>query len=352
MRSLLALAATLALVGSACGSDDDGVAAAPAGTEAETAAPTEQTAAPATDVPAGTAAADDGTGSDESAADDRADWPDTIVMGAVPSEESTALVESYAKLIEVLEADLGVEVEFFQATDYAGIIEAQIAGRVDIAQYGPFSYVIAKSAGANIEPIGAIVDSPDDVPGYRSYGITRSDNDEIDSLADFAGRTVCFVDPGSTSGYLYPSAGLLAEGIDPEADVTPVFAGGHDASVISVDNGDCEAGFAFDEMVDSALIESGDIAEGAIKKVWESEIIAGSPIAVSLDLPADLAAEIRRIVLEEANADRLLERGICEDLDNCGLTDENSWGWVPVDDAFFDGVRAVCDETRSAQCQG
>lgn len=284
-------------------------------------------------------------------ADPRADWPEKIVMGAVPSEESTALVESYSKLIQVLEEDLGLEVEFFQATDYAGIIEAQISGKVDLAQYGPFSYVIAKFNGADILPVGALVDAPDEKPGYQSYGIVKAGSD-ITDLEGFRGRKVCFVDPGSTSGYLYPSAGLLELGIDPEADVTPVFAGGHDASVISVNNGDCEAGFAFDAMVDSVLIEAGDIAEGDITTVWKSEVIAGSPLAMQNSLPESLKEEITRLVLEVANRDQLLADGRCTSVDECGLTDENAWGWVAVGDSFYDGVRAVCTATKSAKCEG
>jgi phosphonate transport system substrate-binding protein len=345
LRGLLALTATVALVAS-CGSDDDDSADEVTPTDA----PSEATSAPATD------GADDMTDTTEAAGGggdvDRSDWPDSLIMGAVPAEESTALQESYSKLLEVLEEDLGIEIEFFQATDYAGIIEAQVAGRVDLAQYGPFAYVIARNAGADIDPVGALVEAPDEEPGYQSYGIARADNDEINSLADFAGRGVCFVDPGSTSGYLYPAAGLIAEGIDPESGLSPIFAGGHDASVISVNSGDCEAGFAFDAMVDNIMVESGDIAEGDIKTVWESEVIAGSPIAIRLDLPESLVAEIRRIVLEEANTDRLVERGICEDVETCGLTDENAWGWVPVDDSFYDGVREVCDQTQAAQCEG
>ncbi len=332
--ALAALTATLALLAASCGDDAETTET----TVAATAAPTESTSASAETTAAPT--------------DPKADWPDKLVLGAVPSEESTALQESYSKLIEVLERDLGIEVEFFQATDYAGIIEAQIAGKVDLAQYGPFAYVIAKFNGANIGPVGALVDAPDEKPGYQSYGIAKADNTEINSLEDFAGKSVCFVDPGSTSGYLYPSAGLLDLGIDPETGVSPVFAGGHDASVISVNNGDCEAGFAFDAMVDSVLIEAGDIAEGDIKTVWKSEVIAGSPIAIRLDLPASLVAEISRIVLENANRDALLETGLCTDAENCGLTDENAWGWVPVEDSFYDGVRAVCELTKSAKCEG
>lgn len=285
------------------------------------------------------------------AADPRADWPEKLILGAVPSEESTALEESYSKLIQVLEEELGIEVEFFQATDYAGIIEAQIAGKVDIAQYGPFAYVIAKNNGADIFPIGAIVDGPDEEPGYQSYGIVKTGSD-ITDLEGFRGKKVCFVDPGSTSGYLYPSAGLLELGIDPEADVTPVFAGGHDASVISVNNGDCDAGFAFDAMVDSVLIEAGDIAEGDITTVWKSEVIAGSPLAMQNGLPESLKAEIIRLVLEVANRDQLLADGRCTSADDCGLTDENAWGWIVVEDSFYDGVRAVCEATKSAKCEG
>lgn len=303
---------------------------------------------PDTPAPA-TAAA---TGAPETtAADPRADWPEKLVLGAVPSEESTALQESYSKLIQVLEEELGLEVEFFQATDYAGIIEAQIAGKVDIAQYGPFAYVIAKNNGADILPIGAIVDGPDEEPGYQSYGIVKTGSD-ISDLEGFRGKKVCFVDPGSTSGYLYPSAGLLELGIDPEADVTPVFAGGHDASVISVKNGDCDAGFAFDAMVDSVLIEAGDIAEGEITTVWKSEVIAGSPLAMLNSLPESLKAEITRLVLEVANRDQLLADGRCTSADDCGLTDENAWGWIVVQDSFYDGVRAVCKATKSAKCEG
>lgn len=325
---VLALLFSFVFVIAACGDDDD------------------------TDTSAGdadTSADDGGDAADgEAASADNADWPDKLVFGAVPAEESSALEENYDPIIELLEQELGVEIEFFQATDYAGIIEAQIAGNVDLAQYGPFSYVIAKTNGANIEPAGAMVDAEGEEPGYQSYAITRPDTG-IESLADFAGKTVCFVDPGSTSGFLYPSAGLLDEGIDPNDDVTPVFAGGHDASGISVANGDCDAGFAFDEMVESILVDNGDIADGDLTTVWKSEVIAGSPLAVSLDLPADMVAEIQRIIVEHANEDYLLEVGICEG--ECKLTDEDVWGYAQVDDSFYDGVRAVCESTKAEACE-
>jgi len=293
--------------------------------------------------PAGTATEETNSG--------RADWPETLVFGAVPSEESSSLVESYEKILNVLEAELGIEVEFFQASDYAGIIEGQVAGNVHMAQYGPFSYVLAGVRGADLEVAGVMTDGPDIEPGYQSYGFALASNKEVNTIEDFAGKVVCFVDPASTSGYLYPSEGLLSAGIDLESGITPVFAGGHDASVLSVKNGDCEVGFAFDAMVDKNLIESGDIAEGEIKTVWKSEVIAGSPLAILGSLPESLKAEIKRIIIQEANVDALVASGICTSVDDCGLTDEKVWGYVEKDDSFYDGVRKVCEVTGSVNCK-
>jgi phosphonate transport system substrate-binding protein len=133
--------------------------------------------------------------------------------------------------------------------------------------------------------------------------------------------------------------------------VTPIFAGGHDASVLAVANGDCEVGFAFDAMVDKNLIESGDIEEGEIKTVWKSEVIAGSPLAMQAGLPQTLKDEIRRVITEEANVDALVASGICDSVENCGLTDEKVWGYVYKDDSFYDGVRKVCEVTGSSKCK-
>lgn len=351
-RALVVLGA-LGLVAAGCGGDDDDDTAAAADVgPAATAAPS----VTATSTEAASDATPSTSTSTDAAADaevDRADWPRTITFGVIPAEDSTSLQEDYANLVDLLETELGVTVEVSQATDYAGIIEGQISGEVDLAQYGPFSYVLAKQNGADIDVVGALADSADDdPPGYQSYGITRGDNAEVSSIDDFAGRTTCFVDPGSTSGYLYPTAGLIEAGIDPTTGVTAVFAGGHDASALSVVNGDCEVGFAYDTMVSEELIADGQIAEGDLKVVWESEVIAQGPMAVSLELPETLVAEIKRLVVQEANVDAFVASGRCASADDCAVTDDGSWGWIPVDDAFYDGVRAVCDATQAEACAG
>ncbi len=290
----------------------------------------------------------------ESAAEPDADGSaaggdDTIVFAAVPSEESESLQSQYEVIIELLEQETGKTVEFQDATDYSAVIEGQRAGQIDLAGYGPFSYKIARDSGVPIEPVASLVDAPDEEPGYTSHAWAPAGSD-IDSLEDFKGKKICFVDPASTSGYLYPSAGLLEAGIDLEADIEAIMAGGHDASAIAVDSGQCAAGFAYDA-IPSILVDSGQLEEGALESVWESEIIMGSPLAMNTEsLDAETQDAIRTALTEKANVEYLVESGICEDEESCVLPEESTWGFVPVTDEDYDGVRKVCETTEAEAC--
>lgn len=293
-----------------------------------------------------------GSSADESSGGGSAESdPETIVFASIPSEDATSLEQQFENVIKVIEEETGKEVEVQNATDYAAVIEGLRAGKVQIAGLGPFSYITAKDTDVAIDPVAAVVDAPDEEPGYVSYGVVPADSD-ITDLAGFKGKNVCFVDPTSTSGYLYPTAGLTEAGLNPESDITPIMAGGHDASALAVASGQCDAGFAFDAMVDETLVKSGQLEEGALKVVWESEIIPGSPIAVSTEtLTKETQDKIKKAFTEKLNVDALVEDGICSDAESCVLPEESKWGYKAVDDALYDGVRKVCDTTKAEACQ-
>ncbi|WP_197383188.1 phosphate/phosphite/phosphonate ABC transporter substrate-binding protein [Mycolicibacterium mengxianglii] len=297
------------------------------------------------------------SGSDPGAANDQG-FPDKITLAAVPAENSADMKASYEPLIKLLEKETGSEVEFVQASDYAGVVEGMIADNVDLAFFGPFAYVVAGINGAKLTPLGAVISEEGGQPGYQSYGLARSDNAAVNGLADFAGKKVCFVDPSSTSGFLYPTAGLIDAGViksgseaDISAAMTPIYAGSHDASALSIKSGDCDAGFAFDSMVDKTMIQKGDLAPGDLKTVWKSEMIAGSVVAANDSLGPEAIAKLKTIITEKANAKVMEADGFCEG-DACLITDERAWGLVPVEDSAYDGVRKVCEVTGSEKCKG
>ncbi|WP_193045984.1 phosphate/phosphite/phosphonate ABC transporter substrate-binding protein [Mycolicibacterium baixiangningiae] len=284
-------------------------------------------------------------------------FPDTITLAAVPAENSADMRASYDPLIKLLEKETGSTIEFVQASDYAGVVEGMIADNVDLAFFGPFAYVVAGINGAKITPLGAVIEEEGAEPGYQSYGLARGDNAAVNRLADFAGKKVCFVDPGSTSGFLYPTAGLIEAGViesgseaDISAAMTPIYAGGHDASALSIKNGDCDAGFAFDSMVDQTMVQKGDLAPGDLKTVWKSEMIAGSVFAANDSLGGAAIDALKKIFTEKANGKVMAAEGLCEG-DGCLITDERAWGVVPVDDSAYNGVRKVCEVTGSEKCK-
>ncbi|NIU60689.1 MAG: PhnD/SsuA/transferrin family substrate-binding protein, partial [Pseudomonas stutzeri] len=69
-----------------------------------------------------------------------------------------------------LEEHLDKKVQLIVTTDYSSMIEAMRFGRIDLAYFGPLSYVMAKSK-SDIEPFAAMV--IDGKPTYRSVIIAN-----------------------------------------------------------------------------------------------------------------------------------------------------------------------------------
>ncbi|QEO14456.1 phosphate/phosphite/phosphonate ABC transporter substrate-binding protein [Agromyces intestinalis] len=262
---------------------------------------------------------------------------DTLVFGVVPDSVDTET--NYQPLMDYIAQETGKTVEYHESTDYAALIEAAVAGKIDVASFSGFTYVTATNAGAKITPISSIVTTEGQEPGYYSQAIAPKAS-SVSSLADFAGKKVCFVDPSSTSGYLFPSYNLLNEGIDPETDVTPVFAGKHDVSVAKVGEGvECEVGFA----------EDSEVAKSDQVKVIAETMVPGAPIVVSDTLPDDLRAQLTDI-LGEVTIDQIIESGVTS-ADSDGFRSV-FFETKPVDDAYYDTIRDICEKTNAKQCQG
>jgi len=262
---------------------------------------------------------------------------DTLVFGVVPDSADTET--NYQPLMDYIAQETGKTVEYHESTDYAALIEAAIAGKIDVASFSGFTYVTATNNGAELTPISSIVTEEGQEPGYYSQAIVPVGSD-ITSLAEFEGKKVCFVDPSSTSGYLFPTYNLLNEGISSETDVTPVFAGKHDVSVQKVGEGvECEAGFA----------EDSEVAKSDKVTVIDETMVPGAPIVESNTLPDDLKQQLRDI-LSEVTIDDIIAAGVAS-ADSEGFRSV-FYETKPVDDAYYDTIRDICEKTNATQCQG
>ncbi|MCP1427714.1 phosphonate transport system substrate-binding protein [Microbacterium foliorum] len=260
----------------------------------------------------------------------------TLVFGVVPDSVDTET--NYQPLMDYIAEITGKTVEYHESTDYAALIEAAVAGKVDVASFSGFTYVTATNNGAKLTPISSIVTEEGQEPGYFSQAIVPVDSD-ISSIEEFKGKKVCFVDPSSTSGYLFPSYNLIEAGIDPKTDITPVFAGKHDVSVQKVGEGvECEVGFA----------EDSEVEKSDAVKVIDETMVPGAPLVYSSTLPDDVS---KKLIdgLSEITIDDIIAAGI----DSADTDSFRSvfYATKPVDDAYYDLIRDICKETEAEQCK-
>jgi len=269
-----------------------------------------------------------------------AEMPDPLVMGLIPAEDNQEVLRDFEPLVEYLSEKLGVEVEPYTATDYSGIIEAMRSGEVDVAWFGPLSYVLAADV-AGAEAVAVPYEQEGEEPTYKSIILTQADNAEISSIEDVQEKTFSFVDPSSTSGYLYPQKMLKDAGIDPEQDLAEArFAGGHDASILAIASGNVEAGASWDGQLQT-MMEAGAVEENSVKVIAESDPIPKDPIAVRGDLPEGVKKRIQEAFLNATP----------ETVGAESLGSEGAMGYQEVSDEKYDPVRRLVDELKLTENQ-
>jgi len=159
-----------------------------------------------------------------------------ITMGLIPAENTEEMIKKFEPMRVYLEQKLGEPVKVYTATDYTGVIEAMRKKRIDIAWFGPLSYVLAQQE-AGAEPFAAGIRKGANSHTYKSIFVAHCDSG-IKSLKDLKGKNVAFVNPASTSGGLMPSYMIVKEfGMKPEQFFGKfAYAGSHDAAELAVKN--------------------------------------------------------------------------------------------------------------------
>lgn len=166
-----------------------------------------------------------------------------VTIGFNPAE-NVDVVEMNGKLFsDYYKKNTGVGVKTFIATDYTALIEALRAGRIDFAFLPPFSYVKAEEL-ADAKVLMKSVRKGQ--AHFYSAIIVRADKG-YKTIADLKGKNIAWVDPSSSSGFIVPKASLITKGkLDPDKHFgKQVYAGSHDALVLSVLNGTVDAGATF-----------------------------------------------------------------------------------------------------------
>ena len=249
-----------------------------------------------------------------------------IKMGFVPLKNSEKLVEDLKPISDYLSERLGVKVEAFTASNYIGVVEGLGSGSVDFGIIPPFSSLLAQKQ-SNAKPI-LTSKGKTGKPGYTAELYVRKDSG-IKSLQDVKGKKVAFVDPSSSSGYIYPGAMLVNAGLNLDKDISYQFSGGHDKSLQLLLNKDVDVIATFDG-VEDRYAKDFPQAKTDIQKLATSDMIPGVMVTTSDKMDKELQKKLEQ-ALRDIEKDPKMKELFTKMFSITGFTDVDQEAYKKVE---------------------
>ena len=271
------------------------------------------------------------------------DWREDVPVfriGLLGGENEADRLRQHACQEAYLEERLGVDVELFPASDYAGVLQGLLAGQLEFAGLGSSGYagIVLQDPDA-VEPLYTTMQI-DGSLGYYSVMYSRADSG-IDSFEAMEGRSLAFADPNSTSGYLVPSYELAQE-IGPLEGYfgETGFGGGHEQAGVAVLQGQYDAGVTWTSGVGDinegfsrgnlrSMVDRGMLDMDEIQIIWQSNLITNGPRVIRSDLPQDLKDLVMGAMMQLQTEDR--------DCFNA-INDGESMGYWPINHEFYEPI--------------
>lgn len=237
----------------------------------------------------------------------------TFTIAYAPNESTTDSTDARSTLAKDLGKVINMDVKEIQASDYTAIIEALRTGKADMAYMGALAVAMGAER-AGVTPIVMKAPNGDKAQAvYHSVFITQKDNSEINSIKDFKGKTIAFVDPDSTSGNLVPTSEIMKafpdlhltnEKIHTNGEFFEAvsFSGKHQAGLQAVIKGDVDIVPISDQIMASEF-KNGNADENAVKVVHSSAAIPAEAMVVSKTVNEDLKKTLTKFLVEYNNKD-------------------------------------------------
>lgn len=237
----------------------------------------------------------------------------TFTIAYAPNESTTDSTDARSTLAKDLGKVINMEVKEIQASDYTAIIEALRTGKADMAYMGALAVAMGAER-AGVTPIVMKAPNGDKAQAvYHSVFVTQKNNSEINSIKDFKGKTIAFVDPDSTSGNLVPTSEIMKafpdlhltnEKIHTNGEFFEAvsFSGKHQAGLQAVIKGDVDIVPISDQIMASEF-KNGNADENAVKVVHSSAAIPAEAMVVSKTVNEDLKKILTKFLVEYNNKD-------------------------------------------------
>lgn len=247
----------------------------------------------------------------------------TLRLSMIPTSDPGKMARESEPLKAYLEQAIGAKIDLNVPLNYAAVVEAFGAGKVDIAHFGGFTYVQA-SRRFGAQPLV----QRDRDQAFHSLFITQVDS-PIHTLLDLAGHSFAFGDVNSTSGHLMPEYFMRDAGVEPDVIAKAIYTGGHDATALAVANHKVDAG-ALDEAVFARLTKDGKLDASKLRVFYTTPPFFDYLWAARKELDPALGAAFKKAMLA-------LDPGDPKHKPILDLL--QAARYVPADDASYDKLR-------------
>ena len=217
-----------------------------------------------------------------------------INFGIISTESSQNLKSDWQPVLDDMAKKLGMKVNGFFASDYAGIIEGMRFNKVQVAWFGNKSAMEAVDRASG--EVFAQMINADGTLGYYSHLIVHKDS-PIKSLDDMLkqGKNLSFGngDPNSTSGFLVPGYYVFSQNnIDPKTFFKVSRGANHESNALAVANKQVDVATNNSENLDKVK-EKLPGKFNDIRVIWTSPLIPSDPLVIRKDMAEPLKGKVK-----------------------------------------------------------
>ena len=207
----------------------------------------------------------------------------TLKIGLGPQQPTQADTRRvWEPVYKAVAEKVGANLELQVANDWAGIATALANEQIDVAQMGPWGYILAKVRGEARIINTMLVNG---IPTYKAIIVARPGLTVAKFPEDARGKSMQMLDVGSTSGWLVPTHFLRSKGIDPKTFFGRYAEGASAAAAqMATINGQVDLATGWDTHRNT-MIRNGTIQPTSNTVVWESEPLPNECVVVSKSLP-------------------------------------------------------------------
>jgi len=245
------------------------------------------------------------------------------ILPFIPEDE---VIERFQPLAFYLSSELGIPVDIKQYQLYGDLVDGLGKGEIDIAYFGPVTYVQAKEKYPKIELLVAGIF--EGAPVYFSYIITAPES-SISTVEDIKGKSFGFGSKDSTSSHLIPRLELKKSGIDVTDLKEYPYHDTHSEVIDKVLSGELDAGGVIDQLYEKN--------KDKLKVVKKSEPIPPFPFVLRIGVSPKAKEDIL-FALKKLSSSNPAHVAILKDMDKSysGFTTVMDGDYTIIRDAMIE----------------